>query len=92
MLLPELQKVLQCEVDPPLRLLHLPDVDVQVEGGGLGGGRGGGGGKAGEILRDVIVGQRGPLVVIKLRPALHQEDLRVGLDDGAVRVAAGETS
>ena len=89
LLLPQLEKVLQRQVDPPLRLLHLSDVDVQVQGGGLRGGRGG---KTGEILRDVIVGQRGPLLVIRLRPALDQEDLRVGLDDGAVRVTTGETS
>ena len=74
----ELQEVLQCEVDPPLGLLHLPDVQVQVDGGGLGGGAGG---EAGEVLRDVIVGHGGPLVVILLRPALDQEDIvTVSLD------------
>ena len=78
LLLSELQEVLQCQVDPPLRLLHLPDVQVQVDGGGLGGGAGG---EAGEVLRDVIVGHRGPLVVVRLRPALHQEDIiTVSLD------------
>ena len=81
LLLSQLQKVLQCEVDPPLRLLHLPDVDVEVQGGGLGrGGGGGGGGETGEVLRDVIVGQGGSLLVIRLRSALDQEDLSVSLD------------
>ena len=72
LLLPQLQQVLQGEVDPPLRLLHLPDVQVQVHGGGLGGGAGG---EAGEVLRDVIVGHGGPLEVIRFRPALDQEDI-----------------
>ena len=74
LLLSELQEVLQCQVDPPLRLLHLPDVLVQVDGGGLGGGAGAGG-ETGEVLRDVIVGHGGPLVVIRLRSTLDQEDI-----------------
>ena len=80
LLLPQLQQVLQGEVDPPLRLLHLPDVEVQVDRGGLGCLGGGGGGEAGEILRDVIIGQRGSLLAIRLRSALDQEDLGVSLD------------
>ena len=77
LLLSQLQEVLQGEVDPSLGLLHLPDVEVQVDRGGL---RGGAGGEAGEVLRDVIVRHGAPQLVVLLRPALEQEDVVTGLD------------
>ena len=79
LLLSELQEVLQCRVDPPLGFLHLPDVDLQLHGG-LGAGAGGDAGDR-QVPRDVIVGHRGPLLVIRLRPALDKEHVVVaGLD------------
>ena len=40
LLLSELEKVLQSDVNPPLGLLHLPNVEVQRARGGGGGGGG----------------------------------------------------
>ena len=42
LLLSELEKVLQSDVNPPLGLLHLPNVEVEVQRARGGGGGGGG--------------------------------------------------
>ena len=89
LLLSELEKVLQSDVNPPLSLLHLPNVEVEVQRAR--GGGGGGGDHLTEVLGDV---QTFPLVDLHVRlcRALDQHHVVTCLDDRAVRVTTGKSS
>ena len=93
LLLSELEKVLQSDVNPPLGLLHLPDVEVDVQWGAGGGGVTAVGvtDHLTEILGDV---ETPPLVDLKVGfvPTLDQHHIVVGLDDRAVGIPTRKTS
>ena len=93
LLLSQLQEVLQGHVDPPLSLLHLPDVEVDVQWGAGGGGVTAVGvtDHLTEILGDV---ETPPLVDLKVGfiATLDQHHVVVGLDDRAVGIPTRKAS
>ena len=105
--LSELQQVLQGLVNPPLCFLHLADVEVNVKGtvpgaaveaaarlraGCLGGVGELPGPDVPEVEGDDVDALPVPGRAVPLARALDQHHVVAGLDDGAVRVAARETS